>query len=331
MERMILRSERIPIWFELGFFNLFGLAILLPLFWVQLLTKICWGFCCCGHSLELFYQGNLIRIMILGAGFLALPLLELLGVFLALESGFRPGLSTGLRYYAGIIWRSLPVLLLVLAVMALPIAKLGYAGLGLLGLFLALGKQGVLPSPLCDQSGRAPYYHLKGVLIYLGCLLLIPVLFFSSAMACDCGKISSVKANMHTLQTMVETYAIYSNGVYPSSLTQLKQDAKRPGLEYWKDFNNPYSRLSGEGLSYALMPADLKPLMPKAPDPDGLYRPYWNILWIRFYPVYSFELPEGSGLVLYERVNATQYFIYGLDHRGQIITDKSWLFFLSNS
>lgn len=49
----------------------------------------------------------------------------------------------------------------------------------------------------------------------------------------------SVKANAHTLQTIVETYGT-DWGEYPENLDILIKEAKSKG--YWKDFKNPYNQ-----------------------------------------------------------------------------------------
>lgn len=113
-------------------------------------------------------------------------------------------------------------------------------------------------------------------------------------------KISSVKANMHTLQTMVETYAVDWEGVYAPDLATLKKEALIEGRAYWKDFTNPY-----------------------APDSVSVqdfknYKPG----------------PEFAGQVFYEPIVVdgaiTTYNIYGADQDGQLILYKDQTFVLTN-
>lgn len=52
--------------------------------------------------------------------------------------------------------------------------------------------------------------------------------------------VSKIKGNMHTFQTMVETYAIEHNGIYPKSATELLQEAKK--LKYYKNISNPFGK-----------------------------------------------------------------------------------------
>ena len=48
-------------------------------------------------------------------------------------------------------------------------------------------------------------------------------------------KICSVKANMHTLQTIVDTYAVDWGGVYPQDVTSLKAEAVVKGREFYSE------------------------------------------------------------------------------------------------
>lgn len=124
-------------------------------------------------------------------------------------------------------------------------------------------------------------------------------------------RISSVKANMHTLQTLVETYGVDWGGGYPSNMKSLKQEAVVVGREYWKEFTNPFSGVSGSGKSYM----------------D--YRTY------KFYTIPQRSL---AGMVLYQPLppdpkskEIVNYRIWGCDENGKLIQDKGQDFYLSNS
>lgn len=127
---------------------------------------------------------------------------------------------------------------------------------------------------------------------FLGLLVILP----NFIGACDRAPSSSVKANMHTLQTMVETYAVDYGGVYPPSVQVLEKEAKAKG--YWKDFTNPTSGYSGYGKSYVNE---------------------WD--------------SKAEGIVTYDPVKPdyTKYFIYGHDPKGKRIQNKDRDFFLTNS
>ena len=59
----------------------------------------------------------------------------------------------------------------------------------------------------------------------------------------------AVKANMHTFQTMVETYAVDWGGVYPANLSELLREAQ--AKRYEKSFSNPYTKQVGPQKSIA--------------------------------------------------------------------------------
>ncbi len=112
------------------------------------------------------------------------------------------------------------------------------------------------------------------------------------------GKLSSVKANMHTMQTIVETHAVDWGGVYPASTAAMRKEAKNASNSYWKDFSNP---LNYQGLSYLDMGQKAVP---------GA---------VIYLPVPGSESGEIIG-----------YKIYGYDKEGKILQDKGVDFVLSN-
>ncbi len=115
--------------------------------------------------------------------------------------------------------------------------------------------------------------------------------------AIDRAKLSSVKANMHTLQTMVETYGVDHGGTYASDLDLLLKAAENNSYgSYWKDFVNPFTSQRGIGLRGAIMA--FKDYSPS---------------------------PDFAGMVLYkpgEGKEPTTYWIYGVDQNGELIKDN---------
>lgn len=71
----------------------------------------------------------------------------------------------------------------------------------------------------------------------LSILMGIGIVSYKSAI--DRTKIISTKANMHVVQTTIETYAMYNNGIYPNSVAALKTEGQVEG--YWKNLKNPVS------------------------------------------------------------------------------------------
>lgn len=118
--------------------------------------------------------------------------------------------------------------------------------------------------------------------------------------------ISSVKSNMHILQTILETHALESDGVYPDDIYQLYEAAEKG--QYWKEFANPYTGLLGIGMRGSVM--DFKDYQPS---------------------------PEFAGRVLYEVAQrnqngkAVEYKIYGCDTLGHLIKHQGEIFYLSPS
>ena len=142
--------------------------------------------------------------------------------------------------------------------------------------------------------------ELMVVIVIIGILVAIALPNFIGAQ--DRAKLSSVKANMHTFQTMAETYAVDWGGVYPTNVAELKADATVATKNYWKDFVNPFTNNSGVGASYMDSPVS--------------------------------GLPTGAklGEVLWNREGTTKYFIYGGAKTDNVlIQDKGSNFVLSNS
>jgi hypothetical protein len=127
-------------------------------------------------------------------------------------------------------------------------------------------------------------------------------------------KISSLKANMHIIQTVLETYAVDWSGNYTEKLEDLEKYAKNNG--YWKNILNPFTGKSGLGKDGAFMD----------------YKKYKNYK----------PHPSLKGLVLYESIDSkfdkeykklfcTKYKIYGTDDNGELLKDKDGkVFFLTN-
>lgn len=123
---------------------------------------------------------------------------------------------------------------------------------------------------------------------------------------------SSIKANMHTLQTMVETYAVDWGGVYAADLKGLKAEAQSSSAgKYWKDLTNPVSGKNGIGPQGALL--DIKDYKPNSALAGGV--------------VYEPIKQKNASIVL--------YYIYGIGKDGKFITEtykgKTQPFYLSNS
>lgn len=126
-------------------------------------------------------------------------------------------------------------------------------------------------------------------------------------------EVSSVKSNMHVLQTVVETYGVDWGGTYAKDLTALQKEATKG--TYWKDLTNPYTQKTG--------------LATKANHFQGSMMEY------AVYKNYK-PSPQFSGLVLYEPIidpkskTVTHYRFYGCDVNGALIMDGEEPFTLYN-
>lgn len=143
---------------------------------------------------------------------------------------------------------------------------------------------------LKKQQGGFTLIELMVVIVIIGILVAIALPNFIGAQ--DRAKVSSVKANMHTFQTALETYAVDWGGVYPATSAELKTAGT--ANNYWKEFKNPFTNASDAG-SYT----------------DGA--------------------SPGEGIVSYSRENTTLYYIYGGKKGGGPIQDRGANFVLSNS
>ena len=126
----------------------------------------------------------------------------------------------------------------------------------------------------------------------------------------DKAKIASVKANMHQIQTMLETYAVDHQGFYPNNLPELYREAKIK--KYWNDFNNPFS--GSKEMDQAWMSSvQLKPINQKT----GLTE---NVV---------------AGAIIYDPIKdkgkITGYYVYGASKTENIlILEISKVYYLSN-
>lgn len=152
------------------------------------------------------------------------------------------------------------------------------------------------------QSGFT-LVELMMVIVIIGILVAIALPNYIGSQ--NRAKVSSVKSNMHTLQTTIETYAVEWDGRYADTLAALNTEATQAGRQYWKDFVNPITGVSGLNATYR----DLSVMPPANPANAGftLYNPTVN----------------GTRPI-------TTYFVYGLDKNGSPILDRGQDFYLTN-
>lgn len=118
----------------------------------------------------------------------------------------------------------------------------------------------------------------------------------------DHSKLSSVRANMHTMQTMVETYYV-DHQRYPANLQVLKKAAIAG--KYWKQFSNPLYQTEAAYLN-------------AEPDWDPFNVPETHWLFVRV-PVSR----DCRGAAMYRLMDAPQpaqkYRIFGCDRQGWVL------------
>ena|SRR3990167_2234921 len=146
--------------------------------------------------------------------------------------------------------------------------------------------------------------ELMVVIVIIGILVAIALPNFIGAQ--DRAKISSIKANMHTVQTMLETYGVDWGGTYPTDVAQLVTESRTASNPYYKDFVNPFTS-QGMGAAGATVGNSLI-------DITATTTAAGNI-----------------GRTGFEDVGTTKYFLYGFDKVGAVVKDKGTAFSLSNS
>lgn len=149
--------------------------------------------------------------------------------------------------------------------------------------------------------------ELMVVIVIIGILVAMALPNFIGAQ--DRAKVSSVKANMHAFQTIVEAYGVDWGGTYAADVAGLKSEGIQIGRDYWKEFINPFTGASGSGTSYSDV----------------------GIVTIGSAGIAA-PISSQAGLVLYNPglTPIVKYYIYGLDKSGNTIFDRGRSFTLTN-
>lgn len=256
------------------------------------------------------YTQNLWHLQLILASFLLCVVLEsLLILQLARPESKASYLLVPLRA----IFKSFPFVLLYCSYLALPYARGYYLIAGLFGIALSFAITQVpgfkIEFEQIDNYETRIWLRYVGIAIAI--FLLIYYVFFNPAYAC---KITTVQANMHSFQTMVETYAVDHKGLYPENVLILQKEAQQTDMSYWKDFTAPI--IDGE-MGFKKSFDDYS---------FAHFSKYKDYLGIRI--IISFSSTRGQ--VLYQRLSPTQYKIYGSDRGGFPVMKKGKIFYLSN-
>lgn len=118
-------------------------------------------------------------------------------------------------------------------------------------------------------------------------------------------RLSSIKANMHSVKTIIETYAVDWGGIYPSNTSELIQEAK--SKNYWKTITNSLTGNKDDSvIDYSDYINAKNNLMYKGNSISGISDLKGKI-------VVSTEIQGGD---------ITRYYIYGVDLLGEFLTDN---------
>ena len=228
----------------------------------------------------LFYETNFIRVSLLLIPFLLFCCLEKNGVIKTFIS-------------------NLPFFLFSLAILASPAVQWVYFTVALVTCFLV------------DK--------LRKFAVGITLCIIVFVVVMPTLLSGDCSTISSVKANMHTLQTLIERYARENGGRFPDSVKHLKEEATARG--YWKNIINP---LTGEGAGYgeAFVDASEQDILLAMSDTRKVTLPERREFFgIRFNNGYSEKAWRGK--VMYQKLARNSYAIYAMGHTEVSMATKS--------
>lgn len=165
--------------------------------------------------------------------------------------------------------------------------------------------------------------ELMVVIVIIGILVAIALPNFISAQ--DRAKISSTKANLHTLQTSLETYSVDWSGLYPdvtgttSTYGLLKESTDK---KYYKELKNPFG-----GGKDALTTISNRTAMATSSNTQGNFAitslPTTSGAGTSIYTPYDTTVSNGSSF--------TAYNLYGVSKEGSTaIGEKGAIFTLTN-
>ena len=151
--------------------------------------------------------------------------------------------------------------------------------------------------------------ELMVVIVIIGILVAIALPNFIGAQ--DRAKLANVKSNMHTFQTIVETYAVDWGGTYPQNIAEANNQATQAANPYWKSLTNPFTSATN-AITNATKPATTTSTAVMLTGQTA-------------------ATLQGLTGYLGNATNSTVYAVYGADKAGSYIKDKGVVLTLSNS
>lgn len=234
------------------------------------------------------------------------------------------------------LWQNLPGLFLAVCTVALSPWALLYLFACLGTLALAIRRMGLRQNQTgISQNTRRDWKKLfsgrpiLAVQLYAVLVLLVGCWVHQFTLG-ECDTQSPIKGRMHSLANMLEQYGELHAGHYPADLSILMQDGLKHG--YWRDIT-PYYRTEYNCAFFLNQSCSLgyysSYLQLQA---NGFRRPTRPDDWVGLPIDIGPPIPRyWMGLALYDPINSTRYFIYGVSRRGELLIDKGKPFVLSNS
>lgn len=151
-------------------------------------------------------------------------------------------------------------------------------------------------------TGRGGFTLVELLIVIVVIGILVGVGLPNYLGATDRARVASTKANMHTAQTMLESYAADWAGLYPESVVQLENDAGSGN--YLKSFRNPLTGQEGAGSA-----------------------------WVDYAGTALTTATAGliPGAVYYDLQDQTRYALYASDQVGRALREKESVFVLTNN
>ena len=130
--------------------------------------------------------------------------------------------------------------------------------------------------------------------------------------------VQTLKANMHTVQMMLDIYG-WEHNAYPTNFKSLKKEAIKS--RYWKRFSNPYQK----NKLFAVDADVVLRFAKKHTIEEAFSKSIFSYLF--FQP----EAKPFEGCVIYDYVDKNSYYLYGVSRDNRLEQKEGKIFVLSNA